>query len=126
MLGEIAIFSRYQRSAMLDVLGQDFVRTAQAKGLSRRRALFKHALRTALIPAATLFAYSFGLLLVGTTFTEKIFGWHGMGEWFIDSINKNDINVVVAVIVFSAVLVLIAGLIADVLYAALDPRIRYE
>ncbi|TMD07077.1 MAG: ABC transporter permease [Chloroflexi bacterium] len=124
VLGQIAFYSRYQRNAMLDVLGSDFLRTAQAKGLRRNHALIKHGLRTALIPMATFFAYNFGLLVTGATFTEKIFGWHGMGEWFIDSIQNNDVNVVAAVIVFSAVLILLAGLIADVLYAALDPRVR--
>ena len=120
----IAFYSRYQRNSFLDVMGADFLRTAQAKGLRRRTALIKHGLRTALIPMATFFAYSFGLLLTGATFTEKIFAWHGMGEWFIDAVNTNDVNVVAAVVVFNAVLVLIAGLIADVLYAALDPRVR--
>jgi peptide/nickel transport system permease protein len=124
VLLQIAIFSRYQRSAMLDVLGSDYVRTAQAKGLRRRRALFKHALRTALIPSATFFAYSFGLLLVGATFTEKIFGWHGMGEWVVDSITSADINAVAAVTCFTGVLVLISGLLSDVFYALLDPRVR--
>jgi peptide/nickel transport system permease protein len=124
VLSQVAFYSRYQRNSFLDVLGADFLRTAQAKGLRRRTALIKHGLRTALIPMATFFAYSFGLLLTGATFTEKIYGWHGMGEWFIDSINQNDVNVVAAVIVFSSVLILIAGLIADVLYAALDPRVR--
>ena len=124
VLGQISFYSRYQRNAMLDVMGSDFLRTAQAKGLRRRKALIKHGLRTALIPMATFFAYSFGLLLTGATFTEKIFAWHGMGEWFIDSVNTNDVNVVAAVIVFPAVLVLLAGMIADVLYAALDPRVR--
>jgi peptide/nickel transport system permease protein len=122
--GEIAIFSRYQRSAMLDVLGQDFVRTAQAKGLRRRTALLKHALRTALIPAVTYFIYNFGILIVGATFTEKIFGWHGMGEWFVDSVTRNDINAVAAVTCFAAIMILLAGLISDVAYALLDPRIR--
>jgi len=124
VLGQIAFYSRYQRNSFLDVMGADFLRTAQAKGLRRRKALIKHGLRTALIPMATFFAYSFGLLLVGATFTEKIFAWHGMGEWFIDAINTNDVNVVAAVIVFQAVLILLAGLVADVLYAALDPRVR--
>jgi peptide/nickel transport system permease protein len=124
VLGQIAFYSRYQRNSFLDVMGADFLRTAQAKGLRRRTALIKHGLRTALIPMATFFAYSFGLLLTGATFTEKIFAWHGMGEWFIDAINTNDVNVVAAVIVFQAVLILLAGLIADVLYAALDPRVR--
>ncbi|NUS04256.1 MAG: ABC transporter permease, partial [Nonomuraea sp.] len=78
-LGSIAFYSRIQRNMMLDVLGQDFVRTAMAKGLRRRTALFKHALRTALIPAATYFAFAFGTMLTGATFTEKIFAWNGMG-----------------------------------------------
>jgi peptide/nickel transport system permease protein len=124
VLGQVAFYSRYQRNSFLDVLGSDFLRTAQAKGLRRRTALIKHGLRTALIPMATFFAYSFGLLLTGAVFTEKIFGWHGMGEWFIDSVTKNDVNVVSIVIVFNAILILLAGLIADVLYAALDPRVR--
>jgi len=124
ILGEIAIFSRYQRSAMLDVLGQDFVRTAQAKGLRRRTALMKHALRTALIPAVTYFAFNFGILIVGATFTEKIFGWHGMGEWFVDSVTRQDTNAVAAVTCFAAIMILLAGLISDVAYAMLDPRIR--
>jgi len=124
VLLQMAIFSRYQRSAMLDVLGSDYVRTAQAKGLRRRRALVKHALRTALIPSATYFSYSFGLLLVGATFTEKIFGWHGMGEWLVDSIRSSDVNAVAAVACFTAVLVLISGLLSDIAYALLDPRVR--
>jgi peptide/nickel transport system permease protein len=124
ILGEIAIFSRYQRSAMLDVLGQDFVRTARAKGLPRRAALLRHALRTALIPAVTYFTFNFGILIVGATFTEKIFGWHGMGEWLVDSVTRNDINAVAAVTCFAAVMVLLAGLASDIAYAILDPRIR--
>jgi peptide/nickel transport system permease protein len=124
ILGEIAIFSRYQRSAMLDVLGQDFVRTAQAKGLKRRTALTRHALRTALIPAVTYFTFNFGILIVGATFTEKIFGWHGMGEWLVDSVTTNDINSVAAVTCFAAVMILLAGLASDIAYAFLDPRIR--
>jgi peptide/nickel transport system permease protein len=124
ILAGVAFYSRYQRNSMLDVIGSDFLRTAQAKGLRRWRALTKHGLRTALIPMATFFAYQFTLLFVGATFTEKIFGWHGMGEWFVDSITKNDINATAAVTLFVAVLVLLAGLIADFAYAALDPRVR--
>jgi peptide/nickel transport system permease protein len=124
MLGQAAYFSRYQRSAMLDVLHADYIRTARATGLRRGRALVRHGLRTALIPMATLFAYQFGLLLTGATFTEKIFGWHGMGEWFVDSIGRNDTNSVAAMVLFSAVLILIAGLVSDLAQALLDPRIR--
>ncbi|WP_101788461.1 ABC transporter permease [Nonomuraea indica] len=123
-LGLVAVFSRYQRNMMLDVLGADYVRTARAKGLSRRAALVRHALRTALIPVVTYFAFTFGVLLTGATFTEKIFGWHGLGEQLIDSIFTNDVNTVAAVSVLAAVAVLCASLAADLLHAALDPRVR--
>ena len=123
-LAYTAGYSRYQRFAMLDVLGQDFIRTARAKGLSRRRALFKHGLRTALIPMATLFAYSVAGLLTGSVFVEKIFGWHGMGEWALQGYATQDVNIVVAITVFSGALILLAGLLSDVIYAALDPRVR--
>ena len=123
-LGQAAFFSRYQRSAMLDVLGADYIRTARATGMRRGKALVWHGLRTALIPMATLFAYQFGLLLTGATFTEKIFGWHGMGEWFVDAVGRNDVNSVAAMVLFTAVLVLIAGLVSDLAHALLDPRIR--
>jgi peptide/nickel transport system permease protein len=123
-LTQIALYSRYQRSAMLDVLGSDFLRTAQAKGLTRRKALFKHGLRTALIPMATLFGFGFGLLITGGVFTERIFGWYGMGDWLVDGVTQDDTNVVATVTLFIAVMVLISGWLSDVLYAALDPRIR--
>lgn len=125
-LGAVAGYSRYQRNAMLDVLGQDFIRTARAKGLTRRRALFKHGLRTALIPMATLFAYSLAGLFTGAVFTEKIFGWHGIGEWFVQGIAAQDVNIVVAITLFSGVTILFAGLLSDVIYAALDPRVRVQ
>ncbi len=123
-LGLTAFFSRYQRSAMLDVMNSEFVRTAQAKGLTRWRALYKHGLRTALIPMVSLLAYSFGTLMVGATFTEKIFGWHGMGEWVVDAITRQDINVTATVALFTAVLVVSAAVVSDVLHAVLDPRVR--
>jgi peptide/nickel transport system permease protein len=123
-LGAAAGYSRYQRNAMLDVLGQDFIRTARAKGLTRRRALFKHGLRTALIPMATFFAYSVAGLVTGSLFVETIFGWHGMGEWVVQGINTQDINIVAAITLFSGAFILLAGLLSDVIYAALDPRVR--
>ncbi|MCF6476209.1 ABC transporter permease [Nonomuraea sp. MG754425] len=123
-LGSIAFYSRIQRNMMLDVLDQDFVRTAMAKGLPRRKALIKHALRTALIPSATYFAFAFGTMFTGATFTEKIFAWHGMGAWLVDSINANDVNSVAAVTFFAAVCVLAASFLSDLLVAALDPRVR--
>ena len=123
-LGSIAGYSRYQRNAMLDVLGQDFIRTARAKGLTRRQALFRHGLRTALIPMATLFAYGVSGLVTGAVFVEKIFGWHGMGEWMVQGINGQDANIVAAFTLFSGTTILIGGLLSDVVYAALDPRVR--
>lgn len=123
-LTAIAGYSRYQRNAMLDVLGQDFIRTARAKGLTRRQALFKHGLRTALIPMATLFAYGVSGLVTGAVFVEKIFGWHGMGEWVVQGIATQDTNIIAAVTVFSGATVLLAGLLSDIIYAALDPRVR--
>ncbi|MEZ0091103.1 ABC transporter permease [Streptacidiphilus sp. EB129] len=121
---QMTLFSRYQRSTMLDVLGSDFLRTARAKGLPRRKAVIKHGLRTAVIPVMPLLVYNIVLLFTGATFTEKLFGWHGMGEWLVDTINTNDINAVAAIGVFTSGLVLIAGLLSDLIYAALDPRVR--
>ncbi len=123
-LGAAASFSRYQRNAMLDVLGEDFIRTARAKGLTRRRALFKHGLRTALIPLATLFAYGVSGLVVGAVFVEKIFGWHGMGEWVVQAISSQDTHVVATITLFTGAALLFAGLLSDIIYAALDPRVR--
>jgi peptide/nickel transport system permease protein len=119
-----AAFARYQRNMMLDVLGADFVRTAMAKGLTRRQALFKHALRTALIPTITYFTFTFGALVSGATFTEKIYGWHGMGAWLIDSIFRQDVHVVAAVSWFMAITIMAASFLSDILYAWLDPRVR--
>ena len=123
-LGGIAAYSRYQRNAMLDVLGSDFIRTARAKGLTRRKALFKHGLRTALIPMATFFAYGFGGLVTGAVFIENIFGWHGVGEWIKLGIDSQDTNIVAAVTSFTGLIVLLSGLLSDIVYAALDPRVR--
>ncbi|MEV7185467.1 ABC transporter permease [Kitasatospora sp. NPDC093102] len=123
-LGGLATYSRYQRGTMLDVLGSDYLRTAEAKGLTRGRALLKHGLRTAVIPMSTMFAYSFLGIFTGAIFTETIFGWHGMGEWLIKSINEQDVNSVVAINLFAAVVVLASGFLADTLHAALDPRVR--
>jgi peptide/nickel transport system permease protein len=114
----------YQRNAMLDVLGSDYVRTARAKGLRRSVALRRHALRTALIPSVTLFTYTFATIFVGATFTEFIFGWHGMGEWFIQTIQLSDTNAVAAITAVVAVFVLIAGFLQDIVVALLDPRVR--
>ncbi len=120
----IATYGRYQRSMTLDVLGSDHITCARAKGLTRRKALLRYGLRAALIPMSTFFAYNFLAIFTSFIFTERIFGWHGVSSWLIDSIDRDDINSVVAINMFAAVVVLFAGFLADVLHAALDPRVR--
>lgn len=124
VLGGVASYSRYQRATMLDTLGSDFLRTARAKGLTRSQATYRHALRMAVIPMTTLFSYGMIGVVTGATMTEQIYGWNGLGKWFIDSVNNQDINAVTAFTAFSAVVVLLSGFIADLLHAALDPRVR--
>ncbi|MFZ4894100.1 ABC transporter permease [Plantibacter sp. Mn2098] len=123
-VGAVATYSRYQRSAMLDVMSADYIRTARSKGRRRGSAIVRHGVRVALIPMSTFFAYSFGLILVGATVTENVFSWHGMGEYLLTSVSNADINAATGTILFTAILVLIAGTLSDVIYAALDPRVR--
>ncbi|MGI8869829.1 MAG: ABC transporter permease [Mycobacteriales bacterium] len=124
VLGQVAFYSRYQRATMLDVMGNDFLRTAQAKGLRRRKALMKHGLRTAVLPLVVLIVYNVSLLFTGAIFTETIFAWHGMGEWSVNSIQQSDVNVVAAIGIFTSCLILIAGMLSDIVYVSLDPRVR--
>ncbi len=123
-LAGAASFSRYQRSAMLDVLSAEHVRTARALGYPRRTAVLRHGVRVALAPMSAFVAYSFGLVLAGATVTELAFSWHGMGEYLVSSIAQNDVNAAAATVLYNAVLVLVAGTLADVLHGALDPRVR--
>lgn len=124
VLGAGAAYSRYQRNVMLDVLGADYIRTARSKGRTRGSAMVRHGVRVALIPMSTFFAYSFGTLVAGSTMLEYIFGWHGMGEWLIQSVQQQDINAVAGTTAFVAVLILCSSTLSEVLYAALDPRVR--
>jgi peptide/nickel transport system permease protein len=124
LLTSAASFSLYQRSTMLDVLGADYIRTARAKGRTRRSALIRHGVRVALIPMSVFFAYSFGLLVTGATFLEIVFGWHGMGELAIQAIQTNDVNAVAGSTLYVAVLILCSSTLSEILYAALDPRAR--
>ena len=119
-----AEYSRYQRNAMLDVLSADYIRTARSKGRTRNSAMIRHGVRVALIPMSTYFAYSFGTLIAGSTFLELVFSWHGMGELALTSILQNDVNATAGSVFYLAVLVLISSTLAEVLYAALDPRVR--
>lgn len=117
-------YSRYQRAVMLDVLGSDFIRTARAKGATRNRALIKHGVRVALIPMSTYFAYQFGTLIAGSTFLEIVFSWTGMGQFGIQAVQQSDINAMAGVVCFTSVLVLFSSTLSEILYAALDPRVR--
>ncbi|MEG8104804.1 MULTISPECIES: ABC transporter permease [Actinomyces] len=123
-LGGIASYSRFQRNLMLDTLGADYVRTARAKGLVKRKALTRHALRTALIPMATYFAFALATLFTGAAITERVYGWHGMGEYSISAISGMDINGVTAVVAFSGLCTLTGALLSDVFVAIVDPRVR--
>jgi peptide/nickel transport system permease protein len=120
----VAIWSRYMRAATLDVIGQDYVRTARAKGLPDRVVLFHHVLRNALLPMITLAGLQLPTLLGGALVTETVFTWPGMGRLFLDSLDYRDYPVVMGLLMFSAILVLLGNLLADVLCAAADPRIR--
>jgi len=122
----IAGWSRYMRSSMLDVIKQDYMRTARAKGVSTFQALFRHALRNAIIPLITIVALDFGTVAGGATITEGVFNWPGMGLLFIESLEGRDYPVLMAMLVLGAVFVIAFNLIADILYAVMDPRIRYS
>ncbi|MEX2465842.1 MAG: ABC transporter permease [Gemmatimonadota bacterium] len=118
--------ARYMRGSMLEVVRQDFVRTARAKGLPERSVVFKHALRNALLPVITLVGLYVPVLFSGTVFIEMIFAWPGMGRALVDAINTRDYPLVMAGSFFFAIMVVLANLLADVLYAVVDPRIRYD
>lgn len=113
-----------QRSLLLDNLSADYVRTARAKGLTRQRAIRKHALRTSLIPIATSVAFSIPGIFTGAVMTEQIFGWNGMGQYFVQTISRNDVNGAVAVAAFGALMTGVSAILADILVVVLDPRVR--
>jgi peptide/nickel transport system permease protein len=125
-LVEVAVWSRYMRAAMLDVINQDFIRTARAKGLPERTILLRHAMRNALIPMITLAGLQIPTLLGGALVTETVFTWPGMGRLFLDSLGYRDYPVVMGILMFSAIMVLMGNLIADLLCAVVDPRIRLD
>lgn len=123
-LVSIAAYTRYARSSLLEVMNQDYVRTARAKGVTERTVIIRHAMRNALIPIATIIAFDIGALIGGAVITETIFAWKGMGSLFVDGLNAGDVNLVMGFFVVTGVLAVIFNLIADLLYSALDPRIR--
>ena len=125
-IGSAAGVARYMRGSMLEVIHQDFIRTARAKGLSERTVVFKHALRNALIPIITLLGLYLPFLLSGAVLVETIFGWPGMGRTIVDAILQRDYPLVMATSFVIAALVVFGNLLSDVLYAVVDPRIRTE
>jgi len=126
IIATYASWAIYQRSSLLDVMDSDYVRFARAKGISTRRVLLRHTLRNALIPFTTVVALDFAAILGGVVVTETIYGWDGLGRWFLQGVSNNDINTTLAYLLFTATLVILFNLGADIVYGFLDPRIRYE
>ncbi|MBS3940008.1 MAG: ABC transporter permease [Actinobacteria bacterium] len=122
----IASYSRYMRASMLEVMSSDYIRTARAKGLSERKITTRHMMRNALIPTVTVAALSFGTLISGAIVIETVFGLDGMGRYFINVIGRRDPYPIMAWLVIVGFFLMLANLLADLLYGYLDPRIRYE
>jgi peptide/nickel transport system permease protein len=124
-VGSIAAISRYMRSSMLEVIQQDYIRTARAKGLSEDDIYYKHALRNALLPIVTIFGFLVPSLISGSVIIETVFAWPGIGRLAYQSVLSRDYSTVMTILTFSSALTLIGNMMADVLYAVVDPRIRY-
>ena len=121
----MAVIMRMTRSSMLEVMGEDYVRTARAKGVVPWRVIFKHALRNAMLPTVTVIGLQAGLLMGGAVITETIFSWPGVGQIAYDSVNRRDYAMIQGVVLYGATLFVLVNLLVDVLYAVLDPRVRY-
>ncbi len=124
-LANLSSVMRFARSSMIETLSQDYIRTARAKGLAEKAVIYRHALKNSLIPVITIFGQSIPNLFGGAYITEKVFGWPGMGLLGVDAINNRDYQVLMGLTLFTAVLVLLGNLLADIMYSAVDPRIRY-
>ncbi|TWI32957.1 ABC transporter permease subunit [Paracoccus sulfuroxidans] len=122
----LAVIARQTRSAMLEVMGEDYVRTAKAKGLSPARVIGVHALRNAMIPVITTIGLQIGVLMAGAILTETIFSWPGIGKWMIDSISRRDYPVVQSGLLLTAGIVMIVNLLVDLTYGLINPRIRRQ
>ena len=121
----MAVITRMTRSSMLEVMNEDYFRTAQAKGVAPFRVVFRHALRNAMLPTITVIGLQFGLLMGGAILTELIFGWPGVGQIAIESVNRRDYAMIQGVVLYGATFFVLVNLLVDVLYAVLDPRVRY-
>ncbi|HUQ97524.1 MAG TPA: ABC transporter permease, partial [Chitinophagaceae bacterium] len=122
----LAIITQLTRSSMLDILDQDFIRTAYAKGLSKQTVIWRHALRNALNPVITAVTGWFAELLAGAFFVEYIFGWRGIGKITVDALEKLDFPVVMGSVLVSAAFFILINILADILYGLIDPRVRLE
>ncbi|HWG85127.1 MAG TPA: ABC transporter permease [Deinococcales bacterium] len=122
----LAVIARMTRASMIEVLSQDYVRTARAKGLSERLVVFKHALRNAMLPVTTVVGLSFGTLLGGAVLTETIFSWPGIGSWIVEGIFQRDYPIVQGGVILVAGVFVFVNLLVDLLYSLLDPRIQYR
>jgi peptide/nickel transport system permease protein len=122
----VAYYSRVVRSEMVEVLAEDYVRTARAKGVDERAVIGRHALRNALGPLVTLVGLDLGVLMGGAVVTESIFAWPGLGREVLQAIFEVDIPLIIGVVLFTAVAIVIANLLVDVVYAWIDPRVRLE
>ncbi len=121
-----AKWSRYMRSSMLEVISQNYIRTARAKGVPERRVIYRHALRNAMTPIVTIMGLDLPSFFAGAVVTETIFAWPGIGRLFITSVGNRDYQVLMGIVIITAVLVLLGNFLADILYTVLDPRVKYE
>ncbi len=121
-----AYIARMTRSSMLEVVRQDYIRTARSKGLSERIVIYKHALKNALIPIVTIIGLDLGSYLVGSVLTESIFGWPGIGRYMMQAITMRDFPVIQGMVLFTAMIFVLANLVVDITYGFIDPRIRYD
>jgi ABC-type dipeptide/oligopeptide/nickel transport system permease component len=122
----IAVLARQTRSAMLETLGSDYVRTARAKGLSEQAVILRHGLRTALIPIITVLGLDVGSYLTGSILTETIFSWPGLGRYVVNAIGRRDLPAIQGSVLFLSVVFVAVNLLTDLAYAGVDPRVRYE
>ena len=122
----LAVIVRMTRSAMLEVLGEDYIRTARAKGLTRMRVIVVHALRNAMLPVVTVIGLQVGTLLAGAILTETIFSWPGLGRWLIEALQRRDYPVVQGGVLLTAVLIIVVNVLVDLLYGVVNPRIRHK
>lgn len=125
-LGFLASYVKYSRASMLEVLDQDYIRTARAKGMKEKRVIFRHALRNALIPIITVLGLDLPILVAGAAITERVFNWPGMGRLFVEMALAREYSFLMAITIITSVIVVLGNLIADILYAIVDPRVQLK